>query len=308
MGTTVLCFGNLQLDVLCRTLTSLPLPGELRMIDCIDFTLSGNGGNVAAALGRLGIEVELAGYSGADPIGEQFRATLESMGVGTEKFLRHPTVSTGTSVVSISPSGERSIIFVNGANALFDLDAVPDDWLNGKQVVSVGSVFVLPQFTGEAVARLFVRARMFEATTVLNICLDAEGRGLPFLQPALAEADYFILNYDEGRNLTGHTLPENILHILEAYTRGTVVMTLGADGCCLRGIDGVQMIPALPVHATDHTGAGDSFVAGFIAGLLQSRSVGDCAHLGCRVASFTVTGPGAYPRIPTLRELEQLKI
>src|SRR5579864_3034140 len=88
MGTTVLCFGNLQLDVLCRTLTSLPPPGELRMIDCIDFTLSGNGGNVAAALGRLGIEVELAGYSGADPIGEQFRTTLESMGVGTEKLPR----------------------------------------------------------------------------------------------------------------------------------------------------------------------------------------------------------------------------
>jgi sugar/nucleoside kinase (ribokinase family) len=104
MIATVLCFGNLQLDVLCRTVTALPPPGELHMIDAIDFALSGNGGNVAAALGRLGLEVELAGYSGAEIIGEQLRVTLAAMGVGTDKLLRHPTASTGISVITLSPS------------------------------------------------------------------------------------------------------------------------------------------------------------------------------------------------------------
>ncbi|HET8854063.1 MAG TPA: carbohydrate kinase family protein [Ktedonobacteraceae bacterium] len=97
MVATVLCFGNLQLDVLCRTVTALPPPGELHMIDTIDFALSGNGGNVAVALGRLGLEVELASYSGADIIAEQFRIILAAMGVSTDKLLRHPTASTGTS-------------------------------------------------------------------------------------------------------------------------------------------------------------------------------------------------------------------
>ena len=306
MVATVLCFGNLQLDVLCRTVTALPPPGELHMIDSIDFALSGNGGNVAAALGRLGIAVELSGYSGADIIGEQFRVTLTAMGVGTDKLLRHPTVNTGTSVIALSSSGERSVIFVNGANALFDLDTVPDAWLEGRRVISVGSVFVLPQFTGEAVGHLFARAKAHGAATVLNICWDAEGRGLPFLKPALAEIDYFILNYDEGRHLTGHTLPESILDTLEAYTHGTVVLTLGADGCCLRGVNDLHRIPALSVEAIDCTGAGDSFVAGFIASLVQGRSAYDCAYLGCQVAAFAVTGPGSYPRIPRLAEVDQL--
>src|SRR5712691_6003554 len=306
MIATVLCFGNLQLDVLCRTVTALPPPGELHMIDAIDFALSGNGGNVAAAVGRLGLEVELAGYSGAEIIGEQLRVTLAAMGVGTDKLLRHPTASTGISVITLSPSGERSVIFVNGDNALLDLDAVPDTWLHGRRVVSVGSIFALPQFTGEAVGRLFVRAKAHGATTVLNICWDADGRGLPFLKSALAEADYFMLSYDEGRHLTGHKLPERILNTLEAYTHGTVVLTLGADGCCLRGPDGLQRIPALSVEAIDCTGAGDSFVAGFIAGVVEGRSVYDCAHLGCQVAAFAVTGPGSYPRIPTLAEVDQL--
>ena len=303
MMADVLCFGNLQFDVLCRTVTALPTPGALQMIDAIDFALSGNGGNVAAGLARLGISVELAGYSGADPIGAQFRAQLREMGVGTSKLLRHPTASTGTSIVALSPNGERSVLFVNGANTLFDLSNVPEYWLYEKKVVSVSSLFVLPQFTGEAVASLFARARSQGATTVLNICWDAQGQGLPYLQPALAETDYFVLSYDEGRQMTGQGSVEEIVAELQLYTRGTVLLTLGADGCCFRSGDVLQRIAAMPVEATDCTGAGDSFMAGFIAGIVSGQAIRDAAALACRVAAFAVTGPGAYPRIPPLAEI-----
>ncbi len=304
--TDALCFGNLQFDILCRPVTALPGPGELRPIEAIDFALSGNAGNVAMALARLGLRVALAGYSGADAVGEQFRATLTGAGVDLGRLPRHPTAGTGTSVIALAPDGERSVWFVNGANALFDLDAVPDGWLDGARVVSVGSVFVLPQFTGAAVGRLLARARARGGLTVLNPCWDAAGQGLPFLRPALAEADFFLLNHDEGRQLTGETDPARIIAALEGPTRGAVVLTLGADGCCLRGPGGgIAHIPAAPVAARDCTGAGDSFVAGFIAGLVGGRPVADCALLGNRVAAFAVTGPGAYPRIPPLAEVDR---
>ncbi len=307
--SSILCFGNLQFDVLCRTVTALPPPGRLQGIDGIDFSLSGNGGNVAAVLGCLGIPVELAGYSGADLIGEQLRMTLTQLGVGVDKLLHHPNTGTGTSVITLSPDGERSILFVNGANELFDLDSVPDAWLVGNQVIVVSSIFVLPQFSSEAVEHLFARARRHGITTVLNTCWDANRQGLAFLHPILKETDYFILSYDEGRDLTGHTLPETILAELTSLTAGTVIITLGADGCCLRTDEGLlHTVPALSVEATDCTGAGDSFVAGFSAGLLKGRSALECARLGCVVASFAVTGPGAYSRMPSLSDLEQLEI
>ncbi len=308
----VLCFGNLQFDVLCRTVKDLPAPGELRMIEAVDFALSGNGGNVAAVLGRLGVSVELAGYSGADVIGEQFRTTLSALGVGVDKLLRHSTAGTGTSVITLSPGGERSVLFVNGANACFDLDTIPDEWLRTSRIVSVSSLFVLPNFTGEAVGRLFSRARRHGCTTVLNICWDAKGQGLPFLSYALAEADYFLLSYDEGRQLTGCSSPASILDYLADYTRGITLLTLGADGCCWREAaevgseSSLQRIPAQPVDAIDCTGAGDSFMAGFIAGLAHEYVLRDCVALGCRVAAYAVTGPGAYPRVPTLAEIDWL--
>lgn len=133
----VLIFGNLQLDVLCRTITSWPVPGELRKIDSVDFALSGNGGNVAMALARLGTKVSLAGYSGADMIGEQFRATLTAEGVSLDALARHPSLGTGTSFVAVSDTGERSVLYVNGANEAFDLDTVPDEWLGEARFVAV---------------------------------------------------------------------------------------------------------------------------------------------------------------------------
>ncbi len=304
----VLCFGNVQFEVLCRAVTALPAPGALQRIDAIDFALSGNGANVAAALARLGVSVALAGYSGADAVGESFRQTLSDLGVGIETLPRHPTAGTGASVTALAPSGERSVLYVNGANDLIDLATAPDAWLDGVRVVSVGSVFVLPRFTGAAVARLFRRARERGATTVLNVCWDAEGQGLPFLAPALAETDYFILSQDEGRQLTGESESERMLEALEAHVRGAVVLTLGAEGCLVRGAQELCRVPALPVAAVDCTGAGDSFVAGFIAGLITRRPVEECARLGCHVASFAVTGPGAFPRIPPLAQVDSMSL
>lgn len=303
----VLCFGNLQFDVLCRPVGALPASGTLARLDAIDLALSGNGGNVAGALGRLGVAVELAGYRGADLIGDSFAATLADLGVGTNRLLRHPDAASGTSVIALAPHGERTVLFTNGANALFDLDDVPDAWLAGPRVVSVGSIFVLPQFTGAAVGRLCRRARAHGAITVLNACWDVDRLGLAFLAPALAEADYVILSDDEGRDLTGQTLPERVLESVQVLASGTVVLTLGADGCCFREHGDLRRVPARPVSAVDCTGAGDSFVAGFIAGLVRGAPLTACARLGCLVASYAVTGPGAYPRIPRLSEMIELE-
>ena len=302
----VLCFGNLQFDIVCRSVVTLPPPGELRLLDSINFMLSGNGGSLATSLGRLGIDVELAGYSGADAIGEQFRATLQEQGVGINKLIRHPEAGTGASVITLAPDGERSIMIVNGANALFDLATVPDAWLQITRLVVISSVFLLPQFTGEAVGRLFARARAQGVATLLNICWDTQGKGLSFLKPALYETDYFILNADEGRQLTGCSSPESILENLRTLTDATVVLTLGADGCCLKHKDTVCYVPAVPVEALDCTGAGDGFIAGFCAGILEKHSVLESARLGSITASFAVTGSGAYPRTPTLSEVKYL--
>ena len=54
----------------------------------------------------------------------------------------------------------------------------------------------------------------------------------------------------------------------------------------------------------DTTGAGDSFVAGFVSGLLQGESLLECAKFGAATASIAIQFVGATTGV---RSIEQVK-
>src|SRR5712692_6431148 len=249
----VLCIGNIQFDVLARPIVTLPRPGTLARVEEIRFSLGGNGMNTAAGLARLGVPTALFGQVSRDFLGDHALAQLAVAGVVTSAVARHPTAGTGVSLIAVAPDGERSITFTNGANDLFCLDDVPDDLLHQVRVLCVGSVFVLPQLTGEALARLFQRARAAGVTTVLDVCWDGEGRGLPFLAPCLPYTDLFAPSLEEGCQLTGRDEPAAIAAALLAAGAGAVGLKLGPQGCYLATVDEGHFIPTVPLEGVDTT-------------------------------------------------------
>ncbi|RVW56567.1 Inositol 3-kinase [Vitis vinifera] len=64
-----------------------------------------------------------------------------------------------------------------------------------------------------------------------------------------------------------------------------VLITNGKEGCTLYWKDGEMQISPFPTVQIDPTGAGDSFLGGFVAGLVQGLAVPDAALLG------TFSGP-----------------
>src|SRR3954451_14234690 len=218
----VLCIGNIQFDVLARPVVTLPRPGTLARVDEIRFSLGGNGMNTAAGLARLGVPTALFGMVSHDFLGDHALAELTRAGVETFTIARHPTAGSGVSLIAVAPDGERSITFTNGANELFRLEELPDDLLRSVRLLCVGSVFVLPQLTGDALARLFERARGWGVTTVLDVCWDGEGLGLPFLAPCLPYTDLFAPSLEEGRQLTGQEEPADIAAALLDAGAGAV--------------------------------------------------------------------------------------
>ena len=280
----VLCIGNIQFDVLARPWEALPRPGTLARVEEVRFSLGGNGMNTAAGLARLGIPTALLGMVSRDFLGDYALAQLAGAGVDTSAVRRHPTAGSGVSLIAVAPDGERSITFTNGANEGFCSSNVPEDLLRQARVLCVGSVFVLPQLTGEALARLFQRARRAGVKTVLDVCWDSEGRGLPFLAPCLPFTDLFAPSLEEGRQLTGCEAPEAISAALLAADAGAVGLKLGARGCYMADAAGGASIPTVPLEAVDSTGAGDTWLAGLVAGLARGLPLPECGRLANRVA------------------------
>ena len=92
-----------------------------------------------------------------------------------------------------------------------------------------------------------------------------------------------------------------------------VAVTLGADGSHWLTRDAQGGVPGLPVAAIDTTGAGDAFMAGLLAGLLDAPgAIPDPAALDriCRIANavgaLATTKRGAIPAMPDREAVARL--
>ena len=68
---------------------------------------------------------------------------------------------------------------------------------------------------------------------------------------------------------------------------------LGAKGCLIKSQSERLLLPGFPVHAIDTTGAGDNFVAGFLAGLSRGLSLTECGLLANAAGAIATTQLGA---------------
>src|SRR5699024_5666389 len=106
-----------MLDVLAR------LPGPLaRGSDTpapVTMLAGGSAANTAAWLAHAGLPAEFVGRVGDDLAGTAARAALDAAGV-TPRLRRHPQLATGTCIVLVDPSGERTMIPDAGANAALE--------------------------------------------------------------------------------------------------------------------------------------------------------------------------------------------
>ena len=84
----------------------------------------------------------------------------------------------------------------------------------------------------------------------------------------------------------------------------TAIVKIGSRGCLMGTREGIIHVPAVPgITCVDTTGAGDTFAAGLIAGLIDGKSMLECAGLGCAAASCSVERVGATEGI---RSMEQV--
>ncbi len=89
-----------------------------------------------------------------------------------------------------------------------------------------------------------------------------------------------------------------------------LVITQGKEGSMIlyKNENGVyqEKIPvAKPDKIVDTTGVGDSYIAGFIYGLIHNMSYVECGKMGATVASFILEDMGCLGNVPCEKKLQQ---
>lgn len=300
----ITCVGILVADVVGKPIESLPERGKMTLVERMELHTGGCAANTGAGLAILGVETAVVGKVGDDGFGDFIIGRLQRYGIDTAGVARDREAATSATMVCVDSSGERSFLHYVGANATLRLEDIDARCVLQSKILHIAGSLVMPQFDGEPTGELLKQAKAAGLVTSLDTVWDARGLWMQKIAPALPYTDYFLPSYEEAKELAdGREDPDEIARFLIDRGVEVVGLKLGDKGCYVRSADGDHFsIPALKVNAIDALGAGDSFVAGFLTGLVQGWDREQCARFAVAVGSCCVQALGATTGIRSFEE------
>src|SRR5690606_19684869 len=219
--------------------------------------------------------------------------SMAAQGVGTESIRKVDGVETsGTLIINVTGQ-DRRFIHTIGANASLRAEDIPLERVTQAKVFYVGGYLLMPGLEQGPLTELFRAARAAGVTTVLDVVVPGPGDHARQLEQLLRETDVFLPNGDEAQVLTGQSDPQRQAEAFVEAGVGTAVVTCGEKGTWLATRDYTLRAGIYDVPFVGGTGAGDAFVAGYIAGLVEDESPEGCLRWGSALGASCVRGVGA---------------
>lgn len=243
--------------------------------------------------GAGGLPPIFNGSVGEDSLGDQFVRLITEAGVSPS--IVRKTTPTGTSVILVTPDGERTMNTYLGACRDFGPQDLDLGRLARSRILYLTG-YLWDTAHQEAAARKAVESRGGAARRPL-VAFDladsfaVRRSGDSFRSWISGNVDVLFGNRDEIAILTGASCDEDCMKEAETFAP-VIVMKTGKGGCILGTNGEYQQIPGVPVEVVDTTGAGDAFAAGFLFGMLHGADPRRCAVLANTVAARIVGREG----------------
>jgi sugar/nucleoside kinase (ribokinase family) len=266
--------GDLVVDVVLRPERSLEhgsdVPGR------VSFAQGGSAANAARWLGKLGARSSLVAAVGRDAAGRALVDALRSDGV-TPRVTRVAGARTGRIGVLVTPDGERSFVQDRAAALQLGPADLKADWFARADAVHLPVYSLLDEPLSLAGRRAIELGRSGHAAISIDLAsigpLLARGRRAARALIAEIAPDFLFATAAEAESLLGRYAVEGLLDVA-----AIAVVKRGPKGATVLARDGDQRlrfeVATTPIAATDTTGAGDAFDAGFLVGWFTSRVAG----------------------------------
>ncbi|HBF78812.1 MAG TPA: sugar kinase [Streptomyces sp.] len=280
------------------------------------FTVSVGGAesNVAVAAARLGADVTWAGRLGRDAVGDLVERRLKTEGV--RRHITRDDGFTGLMVCTRRTNAGVRVDYHRATSAGSRL--TPDDIGEGliRQAAVLHVTGITPALS--PTARTTTTWALRTARTAgVTVSVDVNYRSklwpaheaAPVLRELVSQADIVFAGPEEAALVLGtqDARPRTPLETARALTGlgpRTAIVKDGPRGCSAL-IDGHPYVrPAVPVRTADPVGAGDAFVAGYLADLLAGRDAGERLTTATRTGAYAVTVPGDCEGLPFRHELD----
>ena len=277
--------------------------------------------NVACALVKLGVPAAFIGAVGDDAAGNTLVKVLNDAGVDTSAVQRYSHAPTRQVYVLRDLAGDRHFAGFGEyntnefADTRLQASQLPESLFEDADFLVLGTLELAYPESEQAIYRALELAEKYD----LKIILDVNWRPVFWtdfdiaaakISEVLKRVDFIKLSKEEAE-LLFHTSDPGAITYRLASVEG-VLITDGENGCayCLGENEG--KLPSYKVDVVDTTGAGDSFLAGFIYQLLKCgiQSLQDAntakaiVAYASAVGALTTIKAGAIASQPTAAEVQ----
>jgi len=308
----LLCLGEALIDFVATDV------GPLRRAPGFVKAAGGAPANVAVAAAKLGLRSGFMGAVGRDEFGYFLRDTLAAAGVDVRGLCLSEEGGTPLAFVSLRKDAQRDFLFywTDTADQRIDVRDLPVSLARSSRAFHYGSISLIHPAMRKATQeclRAAKRARDVFISCDPNVRLGlwpAAKQARKTILDAIAPAHLVKINDDELGFLVGRRSLSAGMRALTEYTDAGILVTLGGRGAAYRWKGSEGVVPGFRVASIDSTGAGDGFVAGFLARMLASAGdpmklreappdLEEWIRYANAVGALATTKRGAIPSFPS---------
>ncbi|KHT62839.1 ketodeoxygluconokinase [Photobacterium gaetbulicola] len=274
-------------------------------------TYGGDSLNTAVYLARTAgksAEINYVSALGCDAISQGMIVRWQQEGVGTDLVLRDSTRQPGLYLIQLDDKGERTFLYWRNQSAARYMLQHPDFTEVAASLAKMDMVYlsgislaILPQQDRQQLVGLL----QLLASTGVEILFDTNYRPALWESAIQARECYqqvfsftslALVTNDDEANLWGDNSEEVTLDRLRSAGVKKAVVKMGAKGNYYEDFTSQTrtFVATTPVkQVVDTTSAGDSFNAGFMAGLIDGKSPVKCSEQGHYLAGTVIQHKGA---------------
>ena len=256
--------------------------------------------NVALRLNALGVDTSIISRVGKDPLGERLNHFVQANGLKTTLIQQDSQFETGKVNVTLDQNGAAS----------YEI-AAPTAWdkitytpLLEKEVAQADVLLYGSLVTRDLVSRKTLLALLKKASfKVFDVNLRAPHYTQPLLETLMQEADLIKFNDEElieismAMGCNEASLEERLKFMATKTNTHKICVTKGGEGALLLLDHLIYDQKGFAVDVKDTVGAGDSFLATLLEGLITNKPPAVALENACAIGAMVAASAGANPTI-----------
>jgi len=312
MNKKILGIGNAIVDVLAKVddeflIKRNFIKGSMKLIDKSEFedlkknikiekvVAGGSVANTMSGIAYLKGSPSFIGKINSDSFGEMYKKSLEDINVDFPYIQKKENLSTGASIILITPDSERTMCTYLGISShLSDSDINENNIINNELIFLEGYLWDkgISEKMFKHTINLAKKNKVKIAMSLSDIfCVTRHKED--FYNLLKNDLDILIGNENEINELTGKKNLLDTISQLKELNKLIIITRSESGSMAIKNNEIINCDSKKVDKVLDLTGAGDLFAAGFLKEYLEKSEIKKCLMTGAVLASKVIQKIGA---------------